>query len=70
MMQNDEFFNDDALSLWGITTEYVENTKKIFFYIKYKTAWSLEELYRLPIYLRDQYIKLFVELLEKEAPKK
>ena len=69
MMQNADF-DDDALSLWGITNEYVENTKKIFFYIKYKTAWSFEELYRLPIYLRDQYIKLFVELVEKEAPKK
>lgn len=52
--------------LFNITPEHHLNVKKGFFYMKQKGSWTIEELQRLPIYVRDLYFHEFNEMIKKE----
>jgi len=53
--------------IFNISPDHFENIKKIFFYMKQKGNWSLQELQTLPIFLRDMYFKEFSEQLKRES---
>jgi hypothetical protein len=58
-----------ALSFFGLTPEYkLEIHKAMMITSHYsKGAFSVIELYQMPVYLRDFYIKQFRDLKKEEA---
>ena len=53
-------------SFFGLTPTYIKNIYEQFFYMKYYAGWSLFELYSLPIGLRNFYVRMLVDLKEKQ----
>lgn len=57
-----------ALTFFGLTPEYKFQVHKNMLTVAHysKGAFSVRELYEMPVYLRNFYIKEFSELKEKE----
>lgn len=58
-----------ALTFFGLTPEYKAEIHKAMMITSHysKGAFSVLELYQMPVYLRNFYIKEFNELKKKES---
>ena len=58
-----------ALTFFGLTAEYKLNLHKALLTVSHysKGAFSVLELYQMPIYLRNFYMKEFDELKKQES---
>lgn len=58
-----------ALTFFGLTSEYKLETHKVMLTAAHysKGAFSVMDLYQMPVYLRNFYIKHFNELKKREA---
>ena len=58
-----------ALTFFGLTQEYKLETHKVMLMVAHysKGAFSVIDLYNMPVYLRNFYIREFGNLKQKEA---
>ena len=58
-----------ALTFFGLTPEYKLELHKVILTTSHysKGAFSVKDLYQMPVYLRNFYVREFQELKTKEA---
>ncbi len=56
-------------AFFGLTSEYKVETHKIIFSLAYfgNGGFTFEQVYNMPIYLRNFYVKYLEEIKQKEA---
>ena len=53
-------------TFFGLNDQYMENVYEQFFILKHYGAWSLIELYNLPVGLREWWLNRTIQEYEKE----
>jgi hypothetical protein len=53
-------------TFFGLDNNYIKSVYEEFFLLKYYTAWSLQELYNLPVGLRRWFLERLAKQKEDE----